>query len=80
MITKDEHIYISALRYALGRRTYVVDMTVEYILEKLPRLSKQCMIVMIADIKGQEVFGYGDDCDERDWMKLLAALEKEVSK
>jgi hypothetical protein len=78
LITKDEHIYISALRYALGRRTYIVEMTVEYILEKLPTLSKHCIIVMIDDIKRQEPWGYGDECDRIEWMKLLAALKKEV--
>ncbi|MGN0693748.1 MAG: hypothetical protein ACI4LK_02415 [Lentihominibacter sp.] len=62
-----EQMLVSALRYALGRRTYIVDLTVEYILNELPELSEHCINVMIQDIKEQERFGYGDPCDESDW-------------
>lgn len=31
--------------------------------------------MMIQDIKEQERFGYGDECDKADWMRLLEELE-----
>ena len=38
MITDYEHMLISALRYALGRRTYIVGMTAEYIENELTKM------------------------------------------
>lgn len=69
-----EHMLISAVRYALGRRTYIVELTVNYVIEELPRLSDSCKKIMLDDITEQEQFGYGDECDKRDWMRLLDAL------
>ena len=78
MITNYEHMLISALRYALGRRTYIVSTTAEYIACEIPKLSDQCKNVMIKDIEEQERFGgYGDECDKSDWMWLLAKLKGE---
>ena len=34
-MTNYEHIIISAVRYALGRMTYIVELTVNYILEQI---------------------------------------------
>ena len=78
MITNYEHMLISALRYALGRRTYIVSTTAEYIANEIPKLSEQCKAVMIRDIEEQERFGYGDDCDKVDWMWLLGELKGET--
>lgn len=74
MITDYEHILISALRYALGRRTYIVEQTVDYIIKELPKLSFQCKRIMIHDIE-HPLCGYGDPCDKEDWMRLLAELK-----
>ena len=73
MITDYEHMLISALRYALGRRTYIVELTCEYIENELPKLSDQCKAIMIEDIERQEQFG--DECDKEDWMQLLEKLK-----
>ena len=73
MITDYEHMMISALRYAIGRRTYIVDITVNYILSELPKLSYPCKHVMIDDIeKGDRL---GDECDREDWMGRLKELK-----
>jgi hypothetical protein len=79
MLTNDEHIYICAVRYALGRRTYIVGFVVNYMLEKVPQLSKRCIEIMMEDILNQEPYGYGDECDRECWVKLFVALN-EVSK
>lgn len=75
MISDYEHMLISAVRYALGRRTYVVDITVNYIISELPKLSERCKQIMIHDIE-HPFGGYGDECDRRDWMRLLEELKK----
>lgn len=76
-MTDYEHMLISATRYALGRRTYIVGITTEYIESQIPRLSGACIRVMIDDIKNP-LGGYGDHCDERDWMCLLEILEERL--
>lgn len=75
MITDYEYMLISALRYALGRRTYIVGMTAEYIENELPKLSDQCKAIMIEDIERQEQLG--NECDREDWMQLLEKLKHE---
>lgn len=70
-ITDHEHILISALRYALGRRTYIVSITTKYIEREIPTLSEQCKAIMIEDIEHPFMCGYGDACDKKEWMKLL---------
>ena len=76
MITDFEHMMISALRYALGRKTYIVEITVNYILSVFPKLSDPCKHVMIDDI--ENAYSLGDECDRQDWMRLLKELKKVV--
>ena len=75
-MTDYEHMLISALRYAIGRRTYIVEITVHYILSELPKLSDSCKQVMIHDI--ENAYSLGDDCDRQDWMRLLKELKGEA--
>ena len=77
MLSKHEHILISAVRCALGRRTYIVELTVDYVIEELPKLSDRCKGIMIEDIE-KPIGGYGDECDRQDWMRLLTALKEGV--
>ena len=76
MITDYEHMMISALRYAIGRRTYIVEITVNYILSELPKLSDPCKHVMIDDI--ENAYSLGDEYDKADWMRLLKELKGEA--
>lgn len=66
---------LCAVRYALGRRTYIVDWTCSFIIKNAHLLTERDKKVIIRDIKEQERFGYGDKCDEKDWLKLLKFLE-----
>ena len=75
MISDYEHMLISALRYALGRRTYIVELTRKYIESQMPILSDRCKDVMIKDIESQK--NYGDECDREDWMRLLEKLREQ---
>ena len=69
-------ILVSAERYALGRGTYIVYWTCEFISQNLQLLTKKDKQVMINDIKN--AISYGDDCDKKCWMNLLDNLEKEI--
>ena len=66
---------LSAERYALGRQTYIVEWTCEFISNNLHLLLEKDKKVIIRDIKQQEEYGYGEWFDKEEWMKLLKILE-----
>lgn len=66
---------VSAERYALGRRTYIVQWTCEIIKKNMHLLSEKDKKVMIRDI--ETAIDYGDECDKKEWMILLENLRKE---
>lgn len=73
-----ENIVISAVRYALGRMTYIVELTVNYVLKEIEddKLSDHCLVVMANDIKGTKDYGW--QCDKEQWMKLLKRIEEVI--
>ena len=77
-MTDYEQIIISAERYALGRITYIVNLTVNYILQEIEndKLSDSCLDVIRKDIK--EARDYGMDCDKVLWLKLLDRIEEVI--
>lgn len=77
-MTDYEHMIISAERYALGRMTYIVELTVNYILQEIEdgKLSDRCLDVIRKDIK--EAKSLGMDCDKKQWLKLLERIEEVI--
>lgn len=77
-MTDYEHIVISAERYALGRMTYIVELTVNYILQEIEenKLSKSCLDIIRKDIKNAK--DYGMKCDKKQWFKLLNKIEEVI--
>lgn len=67
---------VSAVRYALGRSTYIVSWTCDFIKDNLHLITEKDKCIMIRDIKEQEKYGYGNDCDKASWIKLLKSLEE----
>ena len=67
-------ILVSAERYALGRKTYIVQWTCEFIKNNIHLLSNKDKQVMIRDIENP--ISYGDNCDEKEWKKLLEILKE----
>lgn len=70
-----------AVRYCLGRRTYMPDLVASWIRGNCKGiLTNRTLSTMIYDI---ESFGnngpeaYGDDCDRETWMKFLQWLKEE---
>lgn len=68
---------VGSVRYALGRRTYIVNWTCEFIENNVHLLLEKDKKVMIRDIEGQATYSYGDECDKKDWMRLLEKLKEE---
>jgi hypothetical protein len=70
-----------AVRYAIGRRTYVPSSVINFITPMLPKLDDrtiQCFDQDIVDAKYTS--GYGAECDERDWMRFHEAVKAEKIK
>lgn len=67
---------VSAERYALGRRTYIVGWTCEIIKKNMYLLSDKDKKIMIRDLENP--ISYGDECDKQEWIILLEMLRKEI--
>ena len=63
-----------AVRYALGRRTYIVNWTCEFIAKNQHLLTEANKKVIIRDLENCDY--YGDECDKEDWLKLLERLKE----
>lgn len=77
-MTNYEQIIISAERYALGRMTYIVELTVNYILEQIEfdKLSDRCLDIIAEDIRQAKDLGM--ECDKKCWIKLLDRIEEVI--
>ena len=73
-----EHMIVSAVRYALGRMTYIVEITVNYVLQEIEddKLSDQCLALILSDI--QNARDYGMNCDKEQWIKLLNRIKEVI--
>lgn len=70
-----------AVRYALGRRTYMPSAIVSFINPMLPMINDRtlhCLDQDIADAKYEG--GYGDECDEKVWLQFHDAVKTERMK
>jgi hypothetical protein len=68
-----------AVRYALGRRTYMPGTVMDFITPLLPEIDNKTLYVLDQDITdARYTSGYGDPrIDEPEWMKFLAAVQAE---
>ena len=67
-----------AIRYCIGRRTYMPDLVTSYIRPLLPYLNRKTVQVMWNDIRAAK--NYGDRCDEATWMNFLEDLVAELDR
>ena len=78
----EEQIIICAVRYALGRMSYIVSDVCEYVRFKKDELSDECKKIIARDIKDEYQFYHrqgktlGMECDEADWIRLARILER----
>ena len=83
-ITQDfELMMISALRYAIGRYTYMPGITIDYIRYLIPQLSAKTLFVMKRDIN-EEIERYQRMEHElymaKEWQKLAEEMRIEYEK
>lgn len=64
-----------AIRYCLGRRTYMPGLVTSYIRPLLPFLNDKTLDVMKRDIDEQGKFGYGHECDYETWASFLRDIK-----
>ena len=82
-MTDEEQIIICAVRYALGRMSYITGIVAEYVASKKDELSEQCKAIIIRDIETEYALyrsmgqTLGMECDERTWLRLLEVLKNE---
>lgn len=78
-MTDYEQMIISAVRYALGRMTYIVSLTVNYVLKDIEenKLSDRCLSVIREDIEYERTRNnLGMRCDKDNWKKLLNKINE----
>ena len=68
-----------AVRYALGRRTYMPSLVIGFITPLLPKLSSKTVWCFDQDVTDAKYSpgGYGDACDEQDWTRFREAVRAE---
>lgn len=73
-------LLVCAVRYALGRRSYVVSEVCGYVRGAIPSLKPGEREVIARDIRAElhSADGGGDDCDRAEWVSLLDGLERDV--
>lgn len=71
----------SALRYALGRKSYIVQDNADYIRPLIPYLDNRTLYIMERDITdAAEANGLGMKIDEETWTDLWKDIVKEIEK
>lgn len=74
----------SALRYALGRHTYIVKVTADYLSTKLKIFSKKTLSVMHEDLMRyfDDIVPLGNEfeCDINTWRSLFNKIKDELKK
>lgn len=83
-----ENMIISATRYAFGRRTYIVDLTIGYVVNLLPLVSDWCLAILKKDYNSNKEMAertndyrfFGDECDKQDWFRFADKLQAEIDR
>lgn len=73
-----ELIILGAFRYAMGRRSYIVSTTANFIMNNIDLVPKGFRRLMIDEItmgeQGDFYYQLGDECDKQQWLKLREFL------
>lgn len=71
-----EIVIVSAVRYAIGRRTYVPSIVIGFTIPLLNKLSVSTLLLLERDICDAD--SYGDEkIDKPDWMMFLRKIREE---
>lgn len=69
---------VCAVRYGLGRTTYIVSLIVDFIIPLIPELSNKTLWCLDKDIRNTE--NLGSYIDKAKWTELLIQVQKEREK
>lgn len=71
-----------AVRYAVGRRTYMPGLVIDFITPHLSELTDKTLWCFQRDLyqRLDEGFDFGDEFDLQNWMSFLEDVDKEVEK
>ena len=79
-------VIIAAVRYCLGRRTYMPDLVTRWIMASVPELPAGTAKIMLRDIEERRETGrrlgremLGDPCDVRTWEAFESWLKERVN-
>ena len=70
-------ILICAIRYSLGRQTYVPSLVTDFIRPLLSDLGDDTLSVMRKDIRSAESYG-NETIDKPVWVRFLSEVEEEI--
>lgn len=71
-VTLNEQMLVSAVRYAIGRATYIVAMTVDEVLRVWPELSPGVQVLIRSEVNNELHRGdVGMIMDRVEWERLL---------
>lgn len=71
-----------AVRYAVGRRTYMPSLVIDFITPHLGELSDKTLWCFQRDLEERKngFFDFGDEFDKANWMNFLDAVNKEIDR
>lgn len=75
-MNNEELIDLCAFRYALGRRTYIVDVVTNHLYYKVKSYSINMLKRLQEETRNAP--SLGDDCDKYLWDMLLEEVEDEL--
>lgn len=69
-----------AVRYCLGRKSYMPGLVIDFITPYLPVVSDKTLWCFERDIEehGKLGLSYGMECDKVNWMRFLRAVKAEI--
>ena len=76
-----ESILVCAVRYAIGRKSYMPSMVIDYITPLLPYLSEDTLRLMANEITEYESYGGGlgdEKIDKPYWEQFLRKIRLEI--
>ena len=76
-----ETILLCAVRYAIGRRTYIPSLVIDYITPLLPYLSEDVLKLIANEITKYEAYegALGDEMIDRPyWIEFLRKIRLEI--
>ena len=75
-------VIICAIRYCLGRRSYMPGLIIDYVTPLLPHISNNCLRCIEADLRKPDLYGgFGDKrIDEPLWVKFHYNVQGEILK